>query len=443
MFKRLPNIFLIVLLHVAIGFALTYPFVAVSFVHILYGAAFLHVYISRNRENQALYWSMYLVSSEVLFRMTDGLILYESIKYMVILLLVLGILLEKEKRPIPIIYILYLLILSVGIVFSEIPAGESMRKAIAFNLSGPVVLGISAIYMFQRRFKIEQLALILFIGSLPVVAMLSFLFLRTPDFSEIQFTTESNLETSGGFGPNQVATILGFGMFAIASLIIIRKRLTNYLVLDIIILMYVTYRGLLTFSRGGMITAFIALISVAIFFILSQKYVFYNTIKYFVLAFVLGIGVWLYTSGVTGGMIDNRYSNKSARGEKVEDASSGRSDIIKTDFQYFYENPIFGIGVGSGKYKRMYEETEEVTAASHNEIGRLLSEHGSLGLISLMVLMIAPVLHFLKLDNFNKGFVLAFYIFWFLTINHSAMRIAFPGFIYGLSLITILHEKKE
>jgi hypothetical protein len=43
-----------------------------------------------------------------------------------------------------------------------------------------------------------------------------------------------------------------------------------------------------------------------------------------------------------------------------------------------------------------------------------------------------------------RAFLGSFLIFWFLTINHSAMRIAFPGFIYGLSVAVItFKEMKE
>jgi hypothetical protein len=42
-----------------------------------------------------------------------------------------------------------------------------------------------------------------------------------------------------------------------------------------------------------------------------------------------------------------------------------------------------------------------------------------------------------------RAFLASFLIFWFLTINHSAMRIAFPGFIYGLSVAIIVFKEKE
>jgi len=38
-------------------------------------------------------------------------------------------------------------------------------------------------------------------------------------------------------------------------------------------------------------------------------------------------------------------------------------------------------------------------------------------------------------------FMLCFVTFWFLTINHAAMRTAAPAFVYSLSLLNIFLEK--
>jgi len=46
-------------------------------------------------------------------------------------------------------------------------------------------------------------------------------------------------------------------------------------------------------------------------------------------------------------------------------------------------------------------------------------------------------------DYLARAFLIAFYLFWFLTINHSAMRVAFPGWIYGLSLIQLIDTEEE
>ena len=58
----------------------------------------------------------------------------------------------------------------------------------------------------------ELLNLLLLIG-LPIISMTVYVSLYTPDIKSVLTGTESNSDLSGGFGPNQVATILGLGMF--------------------------------------------------------------------------------------------------------------------------------------------------------------------------------------------------------------------------------------
>jgi O-antigen ligase len=99
----------------------------------------------------------------------------------------------------------------------------------------------------------------------------------------------------------------------------------------------------------------------------------------------------------------------------------------------FLDNPIFGVGVGKNKEYRL--ETTGVDAASHNEITRMLAEHGSFGLFALLILFFTPMIVYL--NNKQNIFVLAFLIFWLLTINHAAMRLAAPAFIYALSLLKV------
>ena len=76
---------------------------------------------------------------------------------------------------------------------------------------------------------------------------------------------------------------------------------------------------------------------------------------------------------------------------------------------------------------------------THNELSRILSEHGILGIMILLILVFKPL--DLRSQNRNNYFFYAFLVFWFATINHSAMRIAAPGFIYALALLTLKNEK--
>ena len=110
----------------------------------------------------------------------------------------------------------------------------------------------------------------------------------------------------------------------------------------------------------------------------------------------------------------------------------------------FYEHPILGLGVASGDYKRKLEYDGIIMSTSHNEVGRLLEEHGLIGVLSLVLLFVTFAQNYLKTQHyFYKGLLLSFLMLWFLTINHSGMRIAFPSFIFAMSLIHIETEKNE
>ncbi|AOW21978.1 hypothetical protein LPB138_01955 [Urechidicola croceus] len=410
------------------GFAKIYAVLIVCF-------GFIHILKSKNSRQQAVLWSAYLAGSDVLFRMSKGMIFHELHKYVIAAYLILALIVEKDKKAISPIFIFYILLLLIGIAFSEIPYPESIRKAIAFNLSGPISLGLISLYFYKRSISIKKILEILFFLGLPSIAMMSLLYFKTPDIRDIVFGGVANFAASGGFGPNQVSTVLGVGAFALAVHILFKRNYTTFLIFDVILLIYIFYRNLLTFSRGGFLTAVFALVFFATFFIYSKRNRLKSALKYIGIVCFFGLALWLYTSDVTGGMIDNRYSNRNASGIKKEDVTSGRTDIFDSELEGLFQNPIFGMGVGSGKYKRI-EETG-IVIASHNEMSRLLGEHGTIGILILLILFVVPIFNAMGQPPYAIAFLGAFFIFWFLTINHSAMRVSFPGFIYGLSLIRI------
>jgi O-antigen ligase len=132
-------------------------------------------------------------------------------------------------------------------------------------------------------------------------------------------------------------------------------------------------------------------------------------------------------------MIDKRYANEDAAGREKVSQLSGRETLISSELNMFLDNPYFGVGVGKNKEVRL-EETG-VLAATHNEVTRMLAEHGSLGLVGLLILLLTPIVVYLQ--DRTQIFALVFLVFWFLTINHAAMRIAAPAFVYALALLKI------
>jgi hypothetical protein len=399
---------------------------------------FLYLILTNNnKHDEALMGAAYIMGYEVLSRMTSASFSYEFAKYMVIVFLTIGMFyrgFHRKSWP----YVLFIFLLIPGIIFSAINLnyGTNVANAIGFNLSGPVCLAISALYCFERKMPFARLQTILMCILLPLVIMVTYLFFYTPDLRDSLSGTGSNFAASGGFGPNQVATILGLGMFILFTRLLTVKNKTVNLI-DLILLGFMSYRAIVTFSRGGVLTAAVCAILFLFFYfkLLPQRERSILLPKVFIITGVLTIA-WLVTVFFSSGLIVNRYSNEDAAGNLKTDITTGRSEIIGTELAAFYDNPITGVGVGKGKEYRA--EKTGIEAATHNETSRMLSEHGLFGLIGLLVLLFTPLL--LRLKNRSNFYFFSFLAFWFLTINHSSMRIAAPALIYGLSLISIINN---
>ncbi|WP_238388437.1 O-antigen ligase family protein [Christiangramia aestuarii] len=404
-------------------------------------ASFLFVILDRkNKGNEALMAAAYIAGGEVFFRQTSAVIFYETGKYAVILFLLIGLFFKgASSKTVP--YWIYLLILFPGVVVASMTLSydADFRKLVAFNITGPVCLGISALYCYYKKIKKEDFQRVLLMLLMPLVAQMTYLYFYTPSMDSVRISLSGNYAATAGFGPNQISTVFGLGCFLICTrLFTIRHKLIN--LVDIILLILMGYRAVITFSRGGVLTAIICVISFLIFFYYKQdaKRIEGTNLRIIGMAVIFAL-VWFISSLETGGLIGNRYTNRDAAGKLKEDISTGRVELIETELTAFYKNPITGIGVGKGREYR--EENMGIEINTHNEISRLLSEHGILGVFALAILIFVPVVFWFKFQN--NFYFLAFVAFWFMTINHSAMRIALPAFIYGLALLYIVDEKKN
>lgn len=426
----------VVLFHVAIGMTLfLVPFTAQLYGYAIFLLGTYYVIKNKNRNNEALLAAAYVVGSEVLLRMTGGNITYEFSKYEVIIFIFMGAYFSGfSKSAIP--YWLFLLLLVPSVVLSAFVLNfdTNIRTTIAFNISGPVCLGIASLYTFRRSISIAQMNFVLLCIGLPIVSTTTYLVLYTPNVQEVITGTGSNFETSGGFGPNQVATVLGLGMFIFFSRVILESKSKFMVLLNLVLAFNITYRGMVTFSRGGMITGFLMIVLLLIFLYMKSNYRGKVKLNYiFVLFCMTMMLIWGYTYFQTGGLINKRYANQDAAGHVKTSKFTGREIVAQSEIDMFLEHPIFGVGVAKGAEVR--ETDLGVFVASHDEITRLLAEHGSLGVLALFILFFTPF--FLFLENKFNMFLLCFLAFWFLTINHAAMRTAAPAFLYALALFHI------
>lgn len=425
-----------ILVHVIIALMVfVLPFLSMLYALLIPVVGLFLVFRSKNKNNEVLYVSAYLIGVEVFLRMTGGNFSNEYVKMLVVFFMLTGMFYSAVSTK-SFVYFFYLLLLIPGIFVSVSTADFNIdiKKALVFNLSGPVCLGVSSIYMFKRKILFKDLQNIILVMGLPIISTVVFLFLYNPSVKDVVTGTQSNFETSGGFGPNQVSTILGLGMFVFFSQLLLFSKSKKKIILNGILLILVSYRAIVTFSRGGVIAG-IAMIVCLIFVIyyVSNSLGKAKVGLVVILSCLLGIGIWGYTISETSGLIEKRYANQDAKGRQKTDRLGGREAVIEADLKMFFDNPITGVGAGMGKELRKDSLGQEV--ASHNEITRMLSEHGVLGIFGLLVLLITPFI--LYSNNQQHLYFLSFFVFWFLTINHAAMRTAAPAFIYALTLLFV------
>ena len=426
----------LILFHAGIGF-LVYllPFVSKIYGYSIFIFGAYYVIKKQNKNNEALIVAAYVVGSEVFLRMTHGNPLYEISKYGVMFFVFVGMYFSGfSKGAIP--YWLFLILLVPSVVMSTfvLDFDTDIRKAIAFNISGPVCLGVASLYTFRRKISLDETNTILLSLGLPIISCMVYLNFYTPNVRDVITGTGSSYEASGGYGPNQVATILGLGMFIFFSRIILESRTKFAIIINLIIALNISYRGMVTFSRGGMVTGFLMIVLLLFFLYFKSNYTGRVKLNYIIILLTVAMmAIWGYTSFQTGGLIDKRYANQDAAGRVKESKFTGREEIATDEINTFLKNPVFGVGVGKGKEVRKAETGVDVL--SHDEITRMLAEHGSLGILCLLILFFTPLVLYLE-NKFNM-YLLCFVSFWFFTINHAAMRTAAPAFVYSLSLLNV------
>ncbi|AOW08112.1 O-antigen ligase family protein [Flavobacterium gilvum] len=416
------------------------PFLSKLFTLTIFVFGIYYIIENKNKNNEALVISAYVVSFEVLLRMTDGMLINEFGKYSILIFMLLGMVYSGFSKN-GILYWIFLLLLIPGIILASLTPelNVDVKKIISFNISGPVCLGISAIYCFQRKISFNRVLGVITAFCLPLMALAAYLYLYTPNVRDVITGTQSNFETSGGFGPNQVSTILGLGVFVFFVQFMFNSKSLLLQIVNAGLVVFFAFRGLVTFSRGGMITAIMMIIILlGVIYFRANGQIKSKIGLIILISFITGLGVWGYSSFQTSGLINKRYANQDAMGREKKDRLGGREEIMNQELEIFIDNIIFGVGTGMGKYKRAEITGTEV--ASHNEITRMLAEHGSLGLIDLLILFFTPL--FLWVNNRQNILALSFLVFWLLTINHAAMRLAAPAFVYALSLLKVYtHEK--
>ncbi len=248
----------------------------------------------------------------------------------------------------------------------------------------------------------------------------------------IVFTNESNFDASGGFGPNQVSSILGAGALVGFLLIFERDVPLKLKVLFGGVMLFLSAQGALTFSRGGLYNV-VGAIALASLFLLKDS----RTRIQFLLAVIL-------VSSVAYFLILPRLDNftKGALSARFEDTEmTGREEIVQADLQIWSDNFILGVGPGVAKEYRAELGRD---ASAHTEFTRLLAEHGIFGLAALFVFMAAVALNVFKARTIRERAIIVAISGWsFLYMLKAATRLVAPSLMLGLAFATFISARRE
>jgi O-Antigen ligase len=413
------------MLHIPLAAAMKFSSI-ISTTHALLALVVCFILLFRSNELDSLICLLaYMVSSETLWRLSHANVYWEYGKYAVSLILVIGTIKNHrlriaDKRP-----ILYFFLLLPSIFILP----QFMTKWISFNLSGPLSLAASVLFFSTVKISAIQTKRLLLALIAPAIGAC---YLATAGIMGYEFleVDESSFLTSAGYGPNQMSTLLGLGgMCSCLYVFLFREsRLVKSLMYTLTLWLFA--QCALTFSRGGLWTGLAGV--TFCFFYLTRDLHFRKSVAPKILVFVIFTILVLFPK-------INEFTKGNLLERQKDIGTTGRDKIVLSDWRTFQKYPIFGVGPGNSRYHRglIYR-----AALAHNEFSRMIAEHGILGLTAMVILALICIQRLLAFSTpKEKAIVISMTAWALLTMLHGAMRMAAPGFIFGLASASFTLKK--
>ena len=412
---RFERIFVFIAIHIGLAFAFRFlPLIAT--VHSLLCLALGLRWLVRDRTpDRVMMMAGYIMSMEILWRGENAAIFYEYGKYAICLLLILTMLRFRLLRRSTKWALLYFALLTPSILI--MPGFD--REAIAFNLSGPFTLAVATAFFSSQKLYIPQFKKILVAMIAPCIglcAMATFFSLSVETF------VVHGKAGSAGYPPNQVSSMLGLGGIAAFLYLVLERRSLWTRGLMFALMVWTLAQAAVTLSRGGFWAGLMA-VGAASFYLLRERRGRAVVVVRIGMAAILGAYlIFPFADSLTGGVLSERFRSFD---------STGRDRIIEGDIKAFKENPVLGVGPGQA---RVYHARTFRVSSAHTEYTRMLAEHGSLGALALLILFGLCASRALSSHPLGEKAVVAGLTTWaLLFMIHAAMRLAAPGFVFGLA----------
>ncbi len=362
----------------------------------------------------------------------DPLIPWEIGKYLIILFVVYLMYTQKIRASL-------LVALSVFLILAMLIKGVTWK---GFFFNATIFLGL---LLTQNSFKCVKYTVLELLRCCQTLLLPFFVFLgasinQISDFQNRQYELGSS-SILDKIPSNQVSTYMGAAFFlSIVPFFFIneyKKKLISYVAPGAFLLV-----GLLSFSRGGMITAIIGLLVIFLGYIFSGKL---NYLFYILLFVMMSIPIALLINDESGGKLLLRYQGETegtlhgSKEKTLDSYSTGRFSIFMGDWETFKSNWLFGVEIGESRLYRVDTEKQQ----SHVELSRVLAEHGLPGGIAFFILILNGLNMFKRSygPKQTKYLMCAIWIIGFATSFHGATRTILPFVFMSLPLMILKSAK--
>jgi len=375
--------------------------------------------LNPSRPDRVACVAAYIAGAEVFWRMVTDALPWETAKFGLVLIYAAALLSRFGLASLVAPAMCFSLLLpSVAVTASEADPAL-LRGMLSFNLSGPFSLAMSAAFFWRLKLDPHQVVRVFMSLLAPIVAIGAIVLYNIVTADHLEFSFESNPQTSGGFGPNQVSLALGLGALACFWCQLERGVRWSARVMLFILMLWLGAHCALTFSRGGMLGAS-ASAAIAIGLLMLDRDARRKAVL--VVPLLVGLGmfvIWPALVEFTGGNLAVRYS---------ETGLSHRDQLGWQDIDIWMRNPVLGVGPG------MSQRYHSGGVVAHTEFTRMLAEHGFFGALAMALLVGIGVVNAVRAPSPREKALVAAALTWsVLYMLNSAMRTVAPSFMFGLS----------
>lgn len=437
--------------HVLMGLACAYSRnILIVWLYAVYISGFFQLLRFKNKDSVLVSILVYTLGFEQLNRSVHGwpLVPYELGKYLMLLVVVFGLLFpsRSSKRTI----VGHIMLACSLPAFFLLPENFRMGD-VTFNYFGLFNLCLAITFFTKQTLTYTQVLKMFKVLLFPIISFTVFIMLKQSQVENIQYGLSANYETSGGTATNQVATILGFGFTVLALAFLTKQKVFKTRYVDIALMFIFLFRALITFSRGGIIAALLAIIFVLMIpktrSIWANRQIIFRKINpaYYIYSIGFILATFLIVNSITGNFLLLRYQGYNAHSivtgkRDLRSVTSSRSEIFVSDLVIFAKNPLFGVGIGQSRYFRQVYGFR-VAALPHSEPSRMLSEHGLFGVVLVILFMGYPIYMINKeQSNYRRAYMTIFFTISVLSSFHVAMRTMITPLAFGLACINIIPD---